>query len=285
MAKKDVQTSTTSYRFPIFILLLLLAGGGWYFWNYSSTQWKDYILQYIENGEIVTLESKYTPEQIMETHKAELIGNNLKRTYLEPSQKYYPYLLLEIKYTDNNKSKEGFLLWSMTNGELVLNTETWETTHGFKDCLDCGATREDFKILKILAKKPSTSIEDLQKELHIESDMAKEWIDSAKSKHLIVQNGNIIQLHFENPKILTTAQTQVKQHFVSKPISVNQRIPKVFSRSKIIDLAKASFGHDLKIRSEEEIFLPAYGISVLNPDGSVHTSDWNAVNGKKMSGL
>jgi hypothetical protein len=264
------------------LLIAVCSVAGGLLWHYSH-QWKDFLFHYIENGEILTLESRYTPEQIMASQKATLLGTGTKRSYQDPTYKYYPYLLLDVKYTEDQKSREGALLWSFTNGELVLNTDTWDMTHGFKDCLDCSANRFDFKILQALVKKNgSLSMDELQKELHVERDILETWVEEAKTKHLVTQKGNLVQMHFENPKILTTPQTKIKQHFVSKPITNPQREPKVYSRGQIIDLARASFGSDLKIRSEREVFLPVYSIGVLNVDGSVHVSHWNAVTGQRI---
>lgn len=280
MVKKEQKKSSFS-RLPIFLAILISVGG--LLWHYSD-QWKDLFFQYVENGEILTWESRYTPENIMASHRAELIGTHTQRTYQDPSYKYYPYLLLDVKYTEDKKSREGFLLWGLTNGELVLNTDTWETTHGFQDCLECHANRFDFKILQALAKNNgSLTIEELQKELHIERDMLENWIEDAKTKHLVIQKGNLVQMHFENPKILATPKTHIKQHLVSKLITTGQRVAKTYSHRQIIDLAKAAFGNDLKIRNEQEIFMPVYSLSVLNPDGSIHTSDWNAVTGQSIS--
>lgn len=281
MAKKESK-KFSFLRLPILFLLALVAIAIWWLWE-TKTSVQDIFLSYVDKGEITTLESRYTPEQIMRAHQIDLIGSNTGRTYQDPIYKYYPYLLLDVKYTEDKKSREGLLLWSLTDGEIVLNTDHWETTHGFTDCLDCQATREDFKVLQALAKHQGIlSLDNLQQELHVERDVLENWLESAKEKHLIVQIGNTIQLHFENPKILVLPQTQIKQHLVSKPISDGSRVSKTYSRSQIVDIAKAAFGNDFKIRNEQEVFLPVYSISVLNPDGSVHTSDWNAITGQPL---
>ncbi|MBA3721603.1 MAG: hypothetical protein H0W88_04305 [Parachlamydiaceae bacterium] len=264
-------------------MILALGGGGWWLWEHSN-EGKDLINQYIENSEISTLESKYTPQQIMEIRRPELLGTGTKRTYQEPAFKYYPYLLLDVKYTEDKKTREGVLLWSFTDGEMVLNTQTWEKTHGFKDCLECKANRQDFKILQALASQGGAlTLEDLQKRMNVERDILEPWVEESKQKHLVVQKGNLIQLHFENPKLLVAPQTQFNHHLVSKPLQNGQRVSKVYSRNQIIEIAKAAFGSDFKIRSEQEIYLPVYSIGVLNPDGSIHTSDWNAITAERIA--
>lgn len=284
MAKKESEKSS-SLRLPM--MLLLICGVGAAAWWLLKDQpvvnnWKDQAFEYIDNQDIATLESKFTPEQIMEVHRAELIGQD-KRSWQEPIYKFYPYLLLDVKYTEDQKSREGVLLWGLVDGEMVLNTETWETTHGFKDCLECQATRSDFKILQALARNQGTSsIENLQKELHVERETLDPWIESAKQKHLIVQKGTILQLHFENPKLLVAPQTRIKQQLVSKTATHAQKTPRTYSRNQILAIAKAAFGDDFKVRSEQEVFLPVYSLQVLNPDGSIYTSDWNAITGQRI---
>jgi hypothetical protein len=281
MAKKEQKNS--SRRLPLLIILALFASGGWWVWNSAAlANWKDQVFQYVDNRDIVTLEARFLPEQVIEAHRQEIVGND-KRTLQNAVLKYYPYLLLDVKYPDQTKTHEGVLLWGLTNGEIVLNTETWETTHGFRDCLDCQATRADFKILQALARRQgSISIEELQKELHVEREVLNSWIEGSKRKHLIVQKGNLLHLHFENPKIFVTPQTKVKQHLVSKPLGDGEKVTRNYSHSQIIEMTKAAFGSDFKIRNEQEIFLPVYSLEILNPDGSVHISEWNALTGQRI---
>lgn len=281
MAKKEY--SSSSQRFPIIILVLLLVVGGWWIWqNDTWINWKDRILQYVDNRDIVTLEARFLPEQIIEAHRQELVGNE-KRTIQNTVLKYYPYLLLDVKYPADQKTREGVLLWGLNDGEMVLNTESWDTTHGFRDCLECQATRNDFKVMQTLARRlDGVPVEDLQKELRIEREVLNEWIENGKQKHLIIQKGNLLQLHFENPRLLVTPQTKIKQHLVSKPLGDGQKMPRNYSRSQIVGITQAAFGNDFTIRSEQEIFLPVYSLEILNQDGSVQISEWNALTGQRI---
>jgi len=264
------------------LICSVLAGGVW-LWN-TQPDIRESILQYVENGDFLTLEARYTPEQIINTHRKELLSDS-KHKIQDYSTRFSPYLYIEAKYTGSNKrTQEGIILWSLVDGEMVLNTETWEKTHGFRDALLVDASRNEFKILNALAKNGgSMSRDQLQKELHLEFDIFEPWIDSAREKHLIVQKGNELQLHFQNPKFYVKPQTQLGQWFVSKTYNHAQRIPKYFSTYQIEKLAKAAFGSDFTIRSIREVALPIYTIEVLNPDGSIHTSYWNALNGMRIS--
>lgn len=281
MAKKEQKNSFRPL--PFILSLIVLVVGGWWAWHsVELANWKDQVLQYIDNRDIVTLEARFLPEQILEAHRLELLDSD-KRTLQNTVLKYYPYLLLDVKYPDHSKTREGVLLWGLNDGEMVLNTETWEATHGFRDCLECQANRTEFKILQALARRQgSMSIEELQKELHVEREILNSWIEGTKKKHLIVQKGNSLQLHFENPKLLVTPQTKVKQHLVSKPLGDGQKVARNYSRSQIIEITQAAFGSDFKIRNEQEVFLPVYSLEILNPDGSIQISEWNALTGQRI---
>lgn len=280
MAKKSVEKVGRSYR--SWMILGAAAAGvaaiGWTQYD-QVVEVKDRLVHYVDNAEIATLEARFTPEQIMLAHRQELLGTG-KRSFLDSTTTYYPYLLMDVKYTEDQKPREGTVLWGYHNGEIVLQTETWDTTHGFKDCLECRANRNDFKIIQALARRGGAiTVEELQKELKAEPDQLAAWIKEAKDKHLIVQRGQAIQLHFENPRFLVIPQTRVRQQIVTKPITGDQRAAKVYSRSQILTLAQAAFGSDFKIRHEQDIFLPVVKLQVANPDGSILTSEWNALTG------
>lgn len=268
-----------------FILLLFAAcllAGGWWFYN-NHEQALSVVQQYVENGEFVTLEARFSPEQIMEAHRKELLTTE-QHAFRNSGLKFHPYLMMEIKYSQpDKKSREGVLFWSLVDGEMVLNSETWEKTHGFEDAINADASRTDFKLMNALAKsKGSATTDQLQKDLHIEKETLQSWIDSAAAKHLVVQKGNAIQLHFQDPKILVQPETKINDWLVTKPYDHAQRIPKKYSNHQIQKITKAAFGDDFKIRAATEVFLPVYSIEVLNPDGSVRTSFWNALNGERI---
>lgn len=256
-----------------------LTAGLWLYNNHEQAL--GVVQQYVENGELVTLEAKFTPEQIMETHRKELLITP-QHSFRNSGLKFQPYLMMEVKYTQSDKKpREGVLFWSLVDGEMVLNADTWEKTHGFEDAINADASRTDFKLMNALAKtKGTANIDQLQKEFHIEKDVLQSWINSATAKHLIIQKGNELQLHFQDPKILVQPETKISNSLVAKSYDYALRASKKYSSSQVQKLTKAAFGDDFKIRTITEVFLPVYSIEVLNPDGSVRTSDWNARNGQ-----
>lgn len=267
-------------------LLLFAAAGaltaGWYF--NGTEHVSGLVQQYVENGEFTTLKARYTPEQIMELNRKSLLVDS-QHSYQDSGLKFHPYALMEIKYTQpDKKTREGVMLWSLVDGEMVMNTDTWEKTHGFEDAINAGANRNDFKLMHTLAKtKGTATFEQLQKELHLEKETLQSWLESAASKHLIVQKGNEVQLHFQDPKLSVAPETKMTDWLVKKPYNHAQRVLSQYSIGQIQKVAKAAYGDDFAVRSSTEVFLPVYSIEVLNPDGSTFTSYWNAITGQQMA--
>lgn len=281
MAKKSASSNSKLSIYVCLAFIAFIIIWGWQ--SATVANWKDQIFHYVDNSDLVTLETNFTPEQITEANKVELFGKD-KKTLKGVTLKYFPYLLLDVKYVDQSKTKEGVLLWGLVEGEMVISTDRWEMTHGFKDCLESNANRNDFKLIQSLAKKSGTaSIEDIQKDLHIERETLMTWIDSAKQKHLIVQSGDILQLHFENPHLLISPQTKFKNSLVIKSPGEGQKVARNFGSGQIDAITMAAFGNETTIRSQKEIFLPVYSLEVTNADGSVQVSDWNALTGKRIT--
>jgi hypothetical protein len=265
--------------------LILLGVAGYGAWWLLSThpEVKAKVEDFLDRGSFSTLEIRYTAEQIMNTHRKDLLKDN-RHQFLEPILKFYPYLLLEVKYSiSDDKTNEGIMLWDLTDGEMVIDTRDWEKTHGFSDCINARTDHHEFKILNILSRKGGTSDRDtLSKALHIENDILDAWIDSCRKKKLIVQVGNRYRLHLQNPKLRTLPETRITERLVTKPVkNAIRAIPK-YSASQIERITKAAFGQDFWIRNVTDIYLPVHSIVIENPDGSLHTSHWNALNGRRL---
>lgn len=271
--------------FRILSLVITVAGLGYgAFWVQTKhPEYKAKALDLINSGSFHTLEARFTPQQIMEMNKKELLKGD-KHKFLEPSLKFFPYLLMEVKFTMPNESTgEGIILWDLTDGEMVLNTQHWEKTHGFGDCISAGTERYEFRIINILSQRGGSIDRDgLSKCLQVDPSVMDLWVESCQKKKLIVQSGNNYRLHFQEPRLHVLPQTLLHDRLVTKSFKNAEKVSKRFSTSQIKKSAEAAFGNDFAIRSTMDVFLPVYSLTVQNPDGSMHTSYWNALNGKAL---
>jgi hypothetical protein len=265
------------------MVLLIFGIGGFFAWTYVP----GFRLKFedcINSGTFQTLEVRYSAEGIMEAHRKELLADNA-HVYLEPVLKFVPYLLMDVKYIrSHDKTGEGVILWGLVDGEMVVNTSTWERTHGFTDCIAANANRQEFKIINALASRGGAwDREGLSKFLNIENNILDAWIDSCRKKSLIVQAGNTYRLHLQNPRLMVIPETKLEHWLVTKPTKKAIRVKRRYRSSQIETIAQAAFGHEFAIRKTREIFLPVYSIVVQNPDGTLMTSYWNALNGKQLA--
>src|ERR1700733_10762402 len=270
-------------RFSSTLVIAATAGiCSWWLLNYTSVG--DAIQAYVENGEFLTLEARYSSEHLIQTKRATLLPGE-QYIFQEPSLKFYPFLLMEVKYPQpSGKTKEGAILWSMVDGEMVIRTTTWQQTHGFEDAINARANQFDFLILNTLAAHHGALIvQKLQILLNVDDSAMKKMLESVLSKHLVVMRGNEVALHFQNPQFHVIPNTKINQSLATKPYNHEQRISKRYTQNQIESIAKAAFGKDFAVRNSKVVFLPIYRIEVLNPDGSLTTSFWNALTGQRVN--
>lgn len=269
----------------IVLSLILSAAAGVGYWQYQKGNFdpKKTLDSLMNKEGFPTLEIRYSASQIMEANRRDLI-KDMRHKYLDPELMFYPYLLLDVKFTLREKTKEGILLWDMVDGEMVIDTKDWQKTHGFADCIKAVADKNEFKLIKTLAKKGGQSDrEALLKSLSIENDLLENWIDSCRRKKLIVLSGNKYRLHIERPILEALPETRIEERLVTKTLNNASRATKRFSAGQIERMCKAAFGIDFVIKKSSLIHLPVHSIVVQNPDGSVHTTHWNALNGRRLN--
>ncbi|MCB1082580.1 MAG: hypothetical protein KDK63_05490, partial [Chlamydiia bacterium] len=205
--------------------------------------------------------------------------------YTSPSLRFHPYLLMEVKFTTpSQQTEEGIILWDLIDGEMVLDTRTWEKTHGFADCINAGADKYEYKILTTIAENGGKADrQKLMTALSIESHLFETWIERARKKRLIVQSGNDYRIHLQKPVVHVCPSTTIVDPLVTKSCKHSERIGRRYSPAQIKKAAEAAFGTDFAIRNTQDVFLPIYSITVQNPDGSLRTTLWNALNGKRIN--
>jgi hypothetical protein len=270
--------------FGSMLLIAALSFGGFWAWKRYAPIQHFIQSQNLFPNERRTLEIRFSAEEIMNTHQKELLRGK-GYAFLEPKLLFTPYLLMEVKFAqDGATTREGILLWGLADGEMVLDTSTWEKTHGFEDCLLARANKNEFKILQVLiAEGGFIDRERLYQKFKIDMDVLDEWIEQCRQKKLIVYSGKTLRLHFQDAKLSSYPVTHLDQPLVTQSTTGTSIVPKRYTSSQIQSLAQIAFGQEFAVRKTLEVFLPVYSISVQNPDGSILTTYWNALNGQKLA--
>lgn len=271
-------------RFISSLVTLAAICYGAYWANLRHPDLKHKALEFVNSGEFHTLEARFTAKQIMDLNQANLLKDT-RHKFLGTSTKFAPYLLMQVKYTKSDlETNEGLMLWDLLDGEMVVNTNHWEKTHGFGDCIKSNVHKNEFKILNLLSEKGGIlDRESLLNILQVENDVLGSWLDSCRKKQLIVQSGNHYRIHLHNPRINVNPETVIDDRLVTKSYKNADRLARRFSRQQIKQLSESAFGRDFAIRHMMYVFLPIYSITVQNPDESQHTSYWNAINGRQIA--
>jgi hypothetical protein len=265
--------------------LVTLAGLGYgaYWISENRPELKREVIEFVNSGNFNTLEARYTAKQIMDIHKKELLKTD-QHKFLESKTQFSPYLLMEVKYTkQNTETGEGVILWDLVDGEMVINSNRWEKTHGYCDCIKNNIDQNEFRIINALSLHSGTlDRESLVRILQVENDVLGRWLVSCQKKKLIVQTGSFYRLHLQTPRLALRPETIIDDRIVTKSYKSSERMSKKFSHNQVKRIAEASFGKDFAVRHTLDVYMPIYSITVENPDGSHHTSYWNAINGYEL---
>jgi hypothetical protein len=269
----------------LYTLFILAVGGyGLYWVTDKNPELKSKAEELIDFRTTSALELRYDAHQVMDTHSRRLLQEKGAR-FLDPELKFFPYLLMEVKYCDaKQETKESLILWDLTDGEMVTDTKTWEKTHGFADCIGSKAQEHEFQILSVLyASGGSADLSTIQKTLGVEMPILEMLLNSCRKKNLIIgQSGSRWRIHLENPRLQRTPETKWRDQLTTRPQKRAQRAKGYFRSSQIEKMAKIAFGNHFSIRKSTEIYLPIHRIVVQDPDGVITTHHFNAVSGLEL---
>lgn len=268
------------------LITLALGGGAFFYWSDQHPQFKEKVDEFILFRTTRSMEIRYGAEQIMEKEQKTLLKEKGSR-FLEPELTFAPYLLLQVKYHDGKKPKEGTILWDLSDGEMVLNTKSWEKTHGFADCIVSGARKSEIEVVALLAKKGgSLDAQTIASHLHLEPAMSEFLLAACQKKNLIFPvSATRYRLHLEHPKLTTTPETHFDIPLSMKEYKKAERLSGQYSSYQVKKIAQMTFGAHFSIRSSKEIYLPVYRICIQQGNGVLETVLYNALTGKRLPRL
>lgn|GEM_PF-258105 len=266
------------------VSLVAVSYAGFWFWTQNPTL-QDNILsflhQQLHRDQQTILTERYSPENIIDQHKDRF-------AHQEPSVHtiFAPYLLLDVKYSDEEqKTCEGLLLWSMTDGEVVLDAKDWTLSHGYADCIQAQLSSSEFSIINALAKSEHCKLD--VKLLRQSCDSSAEHFDATmegcRRKKVVVVSGLQCRLHIASPHLTSVPVTYFPYTPLNRLGKINMLVPERFSKNQISTAAQNAFSEHFAIRDETKVYLPIYMIETQTALGSTEVTYWNSYNGKEMS--
>lgn len=271
------------FRFLSTLITVGTLGYGAWWINDTQPHLKDRVLGQIHFGSIDTFEPRFTSKQIITKERLSLPKEEDPST-LAPMLEFHPYLLMRVKFVNQaRETEEGVILWDLNEGEMVLNTKHWETTHFFADCINARASAHEYTIINAIASNNGRADrQTLTKALNLDPSLTAMWIERCRQKKLIVKHEDGYRIHLQSPIFHLTPSTEIISPLITKNRKSSKRLPRRYSPTQVKKAAELAFGSDFAIRSAQDVFLPVYSIKTENSDGSLRTSFWNALNGQRI---
>ena len=252
--------------FSTLLTLGILGAGAWWA-DQHYPELKYDIVDKVMSTDVPAFEARFTSQHISKKTK-----NGTPHLTLAP------YLQMQVKHAKSeNQTEETAILWDLTDGEMILNTKTWDKTHGYGDCLATRASAYEFNIINQLARKGGRAeINTLNR--HDEHFIT--WLEACKRKKLVIQKGTECRLHMQNPRLALCPETEGPLPIQIIIKRTKTRLSKRFTSTQIRKMAEAAFGNDFAIQHVTEIWLPLYTVTTENSDGTQQTTYFNGITGK-----
>ncbi|AHK63724.1 hypothetical protein BOKEGFJH_00848 [Chlamydia avium] len=227
-------------------------------------------------------ERKFSAEQILNYFPEHVDG----KVAIELT--FVPHTLMSVRFSQEDPvkktmiSKEGKILWNLSNGEMVLNTGTWSCSKGLRECLLLKAGRHDVSVMQALANLGgAASKESLSRALSMKNMRADKVIKSCQKKKLIFSTGSQIGSHFQQLQPIQGCTTEIPSPpvWLKKPRGVTLISPQ-FSEDRVCNLVEMIFGDNFLILSKDIVYVPIYKVLITATDNSERIEYINAVTGK-----
>jgi len=268
-------------RFFFLIVFAIFSGMALSFWGGNLGH---AIQRYVENEEFLVLKQKYTADDIVEAHRKELFGEK-DASLDDVSLQFHPHLLMEVAYqTSSHRLGKGVLLWSLVDGEMVIDASSWEKTRGFSRALQAKADFQDFLVLNTLARfDGELSLQRLYRELRMDKGVFLSVMQRVKDKSLVMQKDAKVSLLGLNSCFPIAPRTTIGSWFMNRSYAHAKCVKVRYSEDEVQELALAAFGdRDFKIIRSSRVYIPVYNVLVRNHfDGSLDFSAWNGMTGGK----
>ncbi|WP_236574869.1 hypothetical protein [Chlamydia sp. 17-3921] len=209
-----------------------------------------------------------------------------KKTFVELN--FIPHVLMRVRFSKEDLSKrnmvsqEGEILWSLVNGEMVLNTGTWACSKGFQECLLLNADKQDIYVMQALAGLGGAASKDsLIQALAMKNLRAEKVIKECHKKKLVFASGSHISTHFQQLHPIKGCITTLHNPpvWLQKPVG-SVFFPAQYSEDKVLRLVRMIFGSNFLILRSSTVYVPVYKVFLVSSDNSVRIEYVNGVTGK-----
>lgn len=264
--------------FQMCILIIVFAGIGLYFYDpYLFEKVEEYVF----NEEIYAFTPRYQAQDLLKAHKKILLRKG-SDTFLPPKLYYMPSVLVDLKKKQKNgKVIESTQLWSLTDGERILNLADWKTTKGYGLIIDLDASHDEIALLDEMSTYKVANVDDLHQKLSVNKYQLEKVLKKTEEKGLTKKKGKTIYL-LKNPFVLSLEDAPLNLPALTHSSHYAGYFQKRFSKWQIATLIHKASESDT-IECMREVNIPIWQIPVVRDNGKKVVSYWNALNGQLVA--
>jgi len=239
--------------------------------------------QYIENRDILLL----SPHE-----EFSLLEGRLKRAFQQKGMAlsknvqlyYYPFLVIDGEYRSPQMGKQK-LLWCLTTGELILNTQSWKKTCGLKMLLKPHLGEGEIAVLNELASFGGKQQEkQLLARLGVSPLVLQNSCQNLVNCKLISKEGMSYKLEIPRSHFFVCPQTEwIEPPSLKQAPPLGKVLPSSFSKEQVLGLVEQGvFGKGFYPKASSLVYLPVYVFQINTSDGKSFYASWNALNGRAL---
>lgn len=206
---------------------------------------------------------------------------------------YLPLLKMDVKYRGAIGTEEGIIVWDLVSGEMLMDLESWTYSHGLEDCLISDISHDAFLVLSSLSKKGKrrecTDVMGISKDTGLNYEFLDALLRDCTNLGLVVSKNNGYALHIQNPRLPDSPLSSSYQNLPSSWTTTQSRITRdtkiksTYTVEMVQQFAMKIFGPNFIIKRSSIVYLPLFLIQYNAPDGSLHTTYYNAFSGYPQS--
>jgi hypothetical protein len=245
--------------------------------------WWEEIHQYMENRDI-TIFAPQEEFSVLEERLAHAFQQKGMRM-LKKGQVYYaPFLYIKGEYRPSQIGRQQ-LLWCLTTGELVLNTQNWKKTQGMRTLLSHRIAESEMAVLNELASFGGKQHEkQLLTRLGLSVPLFQNSCKNLQNYQLISYEAPYYKLNMPRSHFFVCPQTEWWDGPKFTQTTPSGRlIPATYNKEQVLHLIEQGlFGKGFYVLSSQVIYLPLYAFQVKTKEGQIVSASWNSLSGRLL---
>ncbi|SCA58598.1 hypothetical protein AB751O23_AG_00040 [Chlamydiales bacterium SCGC AB-751-O23] len=268
--------------FILFIVIACLSAFGYFYKDKLSFPSPSFSGLVENKGEWV-FQAKFSPEKIVPFKEFGKFKLSASPTTFE--EKFYPFLILELKIWQQGEIKKGHVVWDMIQGEMLQDLNFEDASQGFKDCLVVKASANELEVLRLLNNQgDSLNFQQIKQSIFFsqKDTEIQKVLQSGLEKRLFLKQENKFLSFLKKPDLDAVVFSSVQKFLDIKEGRAKSKMDSRFSARDLTELTQAYFGPGFAVVDSHRVYLPVFYFKTTMQDKIERKQYWNAVTGNLL---